>query len=103
MGYLELEQFTLAAGVTRTAFAAVDDAVQAWSYVHRDGLRRRTTAFADDGGVVVVTLFGTPTPPTPLGLDAPRSSTASIDDGLEALRQVIEPGSYLRRVFEDRG
>jgi hypothetical protein len=103
VGYLELEQFTLAAGVTRTAFAAVDDAVQAWSYVHRDGLRRRTTAFADDGGVVVVTLFGTPTPPTPLGLDAPRSSTASIDDGLEALRQVIEPGSYRRRVFEDRG
>jgi predicted benzoate:H+ symporter BenE len=101
VGYLELEQFTLAAGVTRTAFAAVDDGVQAWSYVHRDGLRRRTTAFAEDGGVLVVSLFATA--PAPLALDAPTSSTAPIDDGLEALRSVIEPGSYRRRVFEDRG
>ena|GEM_PF-736153 len=97
MGYLEIEQFTLAADVTREAFSALDNEVQAWSYVHRAGLRRRTVAFGGDGAVAVVTLLGAP--PPALGLDVP----ATCDDALADFARAIEPGSYRRSVYEDRG
>lgn len=102
MGYLELEQFDLAPGVTQDAFSVLDDGMQAWSYVHREGLRRRTTAYGGDRGVLVVSVFGGSTPPVALELDA-AAGGARGDDPLDALRGAIEPGSYRRSVFEDRG
>ena len=58
MPVLEVETFTLASGVDAVAFRALDEQMQEWCYVNRPGLARRTTAKADDGTYVVITLFG---------------------------------------------
>ena len=58
MGYVVVEQFSLKPGIGEEDFAARDEALQAWSYTHRTGLVRRTTARDDDGGVLVLTLVG---------------------------------------------
>jgi len=50
MGYVEIEEFDLIAGVDRAEFAARDRAVQLWSYRHRPNLVRRTTALGDGAG-----------------------------------------------------
>jgi hypothetical protein len=49
---VEIEVFSLRAGTTRETFLAVNDAYQAWSYVHRPGLARRTVAFEGDSWLV---------------------------------------------------
>jgi hypothetical protein len=102
MGYVELEQFTLAPDVTRDSFNALDDALQAWSYVHRARLLRRTTAFGDDGSVLVVTVFASGAVPVALELDA-AARVEFVDEPVVGLRGAIAPGSYRRSVFEDRG
>jgi hypothetical protein len=102
MSYIELEQFRLAPGVMPAAFRELDDRLQAWSYLHRDGLQRRTTAFGDDRSVLVVTLFASGAAPRALELDAEEHPDR--DDGpVGALRGAIHPGSYRRAVFVDRG
>ena len=58
MAVLEVETFTLAAGVDAPEFRALDEQMQEWCYVNRPGLARRTTARADGGTYVVITLFG---------------------------------------------
>ena len=58
MPVLEVETFTLVAGINARAFRALDEQMQEWCYVNRPGLARRTTAKADDGTYVVITLFG---------------------------------------------
>jgi hypothetical protein len=58
MPVLEVETFTLVAGINALAFRALDEQMQEWCYVNRPGLARRTTAKADDGTYVVITLFG---------------------------------------------
>ncbi len=60
MPVLEVETFTLAAGVDAVAFRALDEQMQEWCYVNRPGLARRTTARAEDGRYAVITLFGEP-------------------------------------------
>lgn len=103
MGFIELEQFALAGDVTTDAFGALDDRVQAWSYAHRVGLRRRTTAFGDDSTVLVVSVFSGSSAPGALGLDDEGQSPGAADDPVAALRQAIEPGTYGRTLYEDRG
>ena len=58
MAVLEVETFTLAAGVDALAFRAHDEQMQEWCYVNRPGLARRTTARSENGTYMVVTLFG---------------------------------------------
>ena len=58
MAVLEVETFTLASGVDASAFRALDEQMQEWCHVNRPGLARRTTARADNGSYVVITLFG---------------------------------------------
>ncbi len=58
MAVLEVETFTLATGVDAAAFRALDEQMQEWCYVNRPGLARRTTARAENGTYVVITLFG---------------------------------------------
>ena len=58
MAVLEVETFTLASGVDAPAFRALDEQMQEWCYVNRPGLARRTTARAENGSYVVITLFG---------------------------------------------
>ena len=58
MPVLEVETFTLVAGIDALAFRALDEQMQEWCYVNRPGLARRTTARADNGSYVVITLFG---------------------------------------------
>ncbi len=60
MAVLEVETFTLAAGIDAVAFRALDEQMQEWCYVNRPGLARRTTARAEDGTYAVITLFGEP-------------------------------------------
>jgi hypothetical protein len=57
MAVLEVETFTLAAGVDAVAFRALDEQMQEWCYVNRPGLARRTTARAENGTYAVITLF----------------------------------------------
>jgi hypothetical protein len=49
MPVLEVETFTLVAGIDALAFRALDEQMQEWCYVNRPGLARRTTARADNG------------------------------------------------------
>ena len=58
MAVLEVETFTLVAGIDALAFRALDEQIQEWCYVNRPGLARRTTARGDNGSYVVITLFG---------------------------------------------
>jgi hypothetical protein len=58
MAVLEVETFTLVAGIDALAFRALDEQIQEWCYVNRPGLARRTTARTDNGTYVVITLFG---------------------------------------------
>jgi hypothetical protein len=57
MAVLEVETFTLVTGIDALAFRALDEQMQEWCYVNRPGLARRTTARAEDGTYVVITLF----------------------------------------------
>jgi hypothetical protein len=95
MGIVEVEQFSLVPGLDRAEFARLDAALQQWTYLHREGVRRRTTAFGADGEVLVVTLLaaGAPSEPPPRDDGAP----------LEAFTDVIEPSSYRRSVYTDLG
>lgn len=58
MAVLEVETFTLAAGVDALTFRGLDEQMQEWCYVNRQGLARRTTARAENGTYMVATLFG---------------------------------------------
>ena len=58
MPVLEVETFTLVAGIDALTFRALDEQMQEWCYVNRPGLARRTTARADNGTYAVITLFG---------------------------------------------
>ena len=58
MAVLEVETFTLVTGIDALAFRTLDEQMQEWCYVNRQGLARRTTARAEDGTYVVITLFG---------------------------------------------
>lgn len=58
MAVLEVETFTLLTGIDALVFRALDEQMQEWCYVHRPGLARRTTARAENGTYVVITLFG---------------------------------------------
>lgn len=94
MGYVEVEQFSLAAGVGATAFAGLDAALQSWSYVHRAGLVRRTTALGDQGEVLVVTLFSGGTAPEP-------ATTAAGSGPLASFTAAIDASTYRRAVYRD--
>lgn len=58
MAALEIETYSLVAGVDAAAFRALDEQMQEWCYLNRPGLARRTTARNDNGSYVVITLFG---------------------------------------------
>ena len=95
MGYIELEEFSLAEGVGTEEFAARDADLQAWSYLHRTGLVRRTTAIGDGGAVLVVTLFSGTEPPAASasvqGAPGPQGSFAA----------AVDHASYRRAVYRD--
>ncbi|HEY8081323.1 MAG TPA: hypothetical protein VIE15_04465 [Acidimicrobiales bacterium] len=95
MGSIELEQFSLRDGVGREAFCELDSALQAWSYVHREGLRRRTTAFGEGRDVLVVSVFS--------GWEPPPRPTADDDGPVAAFVGAIEASTYRRAVYADRG
>jgi len=95
MGYVEVEQFSLADGVTTEEFRRCDAELQAWSYVHRAGLVRRTTARDGDGGVLVVTLFSGSAEPLAVAGDALRAAPVA------TFGSSIDPGTYRRAVFRD--
>jgi hypothetical protein len=94
MGYVEVEQFALASGVDAEEFARRDAALQAWSYVHRPGLVRRTTALGEDGEVLVLTVFHGSAAPMPASSDA---------DPLASFTEAIDASSYRRAVYRDLG
>ncbi len=95
MGYVEVEQFVLAEGIGATAFAGRDAALQAWSYVHRAGIVRRTTALGEQGEVLVVTLFSGGAAPEP---EVPDGDDAS---PLSVFTAAIDPSTYRRSVYRD--
>jgi hypothetical protein len=95
MGCIELEQFSLRDGVGREAFCELDAALQAWSYAHREGLRRRTTAFGEGREVLVVTVFS--------GWEPPPRPSADEGDPVAAFEGVIEVSTYRRSVYADQG
>ncbi len=94
MGYVEVEQFALARGVGAEEFAGRDAALQAWSYLHRPGLLRRTTALGERGEVLVVTLFTGGSAPRPV---VPREGAGPLTSFTEA----IDASTYRRSVYRD--
>lgn len=57
MAALEIETFSLVSGIDAATFRSLDEQMQEWCYLNRPGLARRTTARAEDGKYVVVTLL----------------------------------------------
>lgn len=95
MGYVEVEAFELAPGIDEREFARRDAELQTWSYLHRQGLLRRTTARNQDGGVLVLCIFGGATAPRPAPTDAP------LAEPLASFTEAIDPGTYRRAVYRD--
>jgi hypothetical protein len=95
VGYVEVEQFTLADGIDAHEFARLDTALQRWSYVHRPGLVRRTTALGEDRGVLVLTMFGGASVPTPT------AGESAGEEPLASFTAAIDPVSYRRAVYRD--
>ena len=93
MGYVEVEQFKMAGGVDAEEFVRRDAALQAWSYVHRPGLVRRTTALGADGEVLVLSVFHGAEP-------TPASPDAVV---LASFTEAIDASSYRRAVYRDLG
>jgi len=92
---IEVEQFTLRNGVEWDEFRLLDAALQSWVYTHRPRLLRRTTAFGDNGAVLVVSLHGgtvVPEPPDSHGPDAAP---------LAAFDHAVDPASYRRSIWQD--
>lgn len=58
MAVLEVETFSVNAGVDPVRFKELDEQMQEWCYLNRPGIARRTTARSSDGSYVVITLFG---------------------------------------------
>jgi hypothetical protein len=58
MAVIEVETFTLVAGVSVDTFHKLDEQMQEWCYLNRPGLARRTVAVNENGKFIVVTLFG---------------------------------------------
>jgi hypothetical protein len=94
VGYVEVEQFALVAGVESEEFSGRDAALQAWSYVHRPGMVRRTTALDDGGEVLVLTLFAGPSAPEPVVPGPP-------DEPLAVFTAAIDASTYRRSVYRD--
>lgn len=94
MGYVEVEQFALVVGVAAEEFAVRDAALQSWSYLHRPGLLRRTTALGEHGEVLVVTLFAGASAPEPVAPDEGAGPIASFTDAIDA-------STYRRSVYRD--
>jgi len=94
VGYVEIEEFSLQPVVSDEAFARLDDDLQVWSYRHREGLRRRTTARGAGREVLVVTLFGGDEPPSPAPPDAAP---------VAAFIAAADPATYRRATYRDRG
>jgi len=93
VGRIELEQFSLAEGVTAEGFRALDEAAQAWCYVHREGLVRRTTALGQDGGVLVVTILSGSAPVPDAAPTGP----------IDLLAPAVAPATYRWASFVDLG
>jgi hypothetical protein len=96
VGYVEVEQFALAPGVAAEEFASRDAALQAWSYVHRPGVIRRTMARADHGEVLVLTLFAAGSAPEP-------TAPGAADEPLALFTAAIDAATYRRSVYRDFG
>jgi hypothetical protein len=92
MGWIEIEAFSLVEGVDNAAFARLDDEMQAWCYLHRPRLVRRTTGRGEGTATLVVTLFGHGAPPVPV--EAPDGPAA-------AFRSAIDASTYRRAVYRD--
>jgi hypothetical protein len=58
MAAIEVETFTLVGGVSVEKFHLLDEQMQEWCYLNRQGLARRTVAVDANGKFIVVTLFG---------------------------------------------
>ena len=58
MAVIEVETFTLVGGVSVEKFHSIDEQMQEWCYLNRQGLARRTVAVDTNGKFIVVTLFG---------------------------------------------
>jgi hypothetical protein len=97
VGYVEVERFALVREVDGTEFARRDAALQAWSYLHRPGLTRRTTALGEDGSVLVLTFFSDAMRPAPASPDAPGA------EPLASFTEAVDAASYRRAVYRDLG
>jgi hypothetical protein len=86
---IEIETFALATGGDPATFIVQDERFQAWSYVNRTGLLRRTLARGEAGRWLVLSVWSTP-PATPDESSEPWRSW----------RTAVDQSSYQRSTFE---
>ena len=90
---IAIHMFRLVAGADVAAFLAADRAVQTEFIPNQPGFVRRTTARADDGGWVVIELWGSAEEADAAGaLAADHPVVAAFD-------AFVEPGSSARRRY----
>jgi hypothetical protein len=89
MSVISLETFRLCNGATSEQFVARDEELLQWRYVHRPGLRRRTTARASNGTWLVETWW-----------DSEQLATELEEAGpITSWRELIEDASYQQQIF----
>ncbi len=89
MSVLEIETFHLVDGTSDEAFQALDEQLATWRYVHRAGIRRRTTARSDEGQWLIDTWWDS----------AERANDDEVDGPVSQWRAMIDDASYERRLF----
>jgi hypothetical protein len=83
MAVIDITTFRLAVGVDEDAFLAVDERVRTGDLYHRPEFARATTARADDGGWVVIVLWGAADD----AIDLMTTELASVVDGASVERR----------------
>lgn len=90
---IEIARFRLRPGVAESEFVAADTRLQTEVAYQRPGLLRRTTARAEDGEWVVVTLWR-----------APADADAAVDEDDPVVRAwlaLVDPGSLARARYRE--
>ena len=57
MATIQVTTYSLKPGVTSEQFIAADEALQEWTYLHVEGIARRTTARSSSGKWITIRLY----------------------------------------------
>ena len=84
---IQIEAFQLAPGVDAAHFIAADESYEQWSYAHRAGIARRTTARSGENWLIVT-------------IWSHFSDSATPSEQESAWREMLDEATYRSKVYE---